>query len=374
MKRTLVIAGTRPEGIKLAPVIRALAARPGDFEVRLCVTGQHRDMLHPVLEFFGLAPDFDLGLMQPGQDLFDVTASAVLSLRPVLSEVKPELVVVQGDTTTALAGALAGYYAGAQVAHVEAGLRTGQRRAPFPEEMNRVLISRLADFHFAPTPAAQANLHAEGLTTQVHVVGNTVIDALLWAQSLVTTQSSQTIAARFAFLAPTRRMVLVTGHRRESFGAPFERICRALRTLAETFPQVDFVYPVHLNPHVREPVERLLSSVPSIHLVEPVDYPTLVWLLSRCTFVITDSGGIQEEAPTLGKPVLVTREVTERPEGIAAGSAKLVGTDEQRIVLEASKLLNDASAYEAMARVRNPYGDGKASEAIAQVLATAERR
>ncbi len=367
MTRALLVCGTRPEGIKLAPVYRALNAHPG-FEVRLCVTGQHRELLDPILGFFDIKPDVDLALMRPGQTLFDVTSGALLGLRGELESFKPDVVVVQGDTTTALAGALAAFYSRTRVAHVEAGLRTGDKYSPYPEEMNRVLISRLADWHFAPTEGSAAHLAQEGVREGVHVVGNTVIDALLQAHAVVKRRGPE-FAARFPFLEEGRRMVLVTGHRRESFGAPFESMCRALARIGRAHPDIQLVYPMHLNPNVREPVQRLLSGVANVHLIEPVDYPALVWLLARSHFVLTDSGGIQEEAPSLGKPVLVMREVTERPEGIAAGCAELVGTDEARIVTAAERLLTDASAWASMARARNPYGDGEASRRIAEVLA-----
>lgn len=366
-KKVLVVCGTRPEGIKLAPVVQALAKSPA-FDTKLCVTGQHREMLAPILSFFGLKPDFDLELMKPGQTLYDVTAGALVKLKPVLDQVKPDVVVVQGDTTTAFAGALAAFYEKVKVAHVEAGLRTGDRYSPFPEEMNRVLVSRLADFHFAPTENARRHLEAEGVRQGVFVTGNTVIDALLEAHELVKRGHADAFAREFSMLDASKRLVLVTGHRRESFGAPFESICRALKTLAEKYPDAELLYPVHLNPNVRAPVDRILKGTPRIHLIEPVDYPRLVYLLSRATLVLTDSGGIQEEAPTLGKPVLVMREVTERPEGIDAGCAALVGTDERRIVDTASTLLDDAAAYARMAQAKNPYGDGTAAAQIAAIL------
>lgn len=367
MKRVLVVCGTRPEGIKLAPLIAALRRSPS-FETTLCVTGQHREMLAPILEFFSLRPDFDLALMKPGQTLYDVTAGAVLKLKPVLDAAKPDVVIVQGDTTTALAGALTAFYEKVKVAHVEAGLRTGNRYSPFPEEMNRVLISRLADFHFAPTETARAMLEAERITHGVHVTGNTVTDALLEARRLVDEVHGARFATEFSYLDPARRLVLVTGHRRENFGEPFENVCRAIRAIVERHPDVELIYPVHLNPSVRAPVERILKGAPRVHLIEPVDYPRLVWLLSRAHLVITDSGGIQEEAPSLGKPVLVTREVTERPEGIAAGCARLVGTDAQRIGAAVDELLTDDAVYQRMARAQNPYGDGHASARIVSVL------
>lgn len=367
-RRILVVCGTRPEAIKLAPVIQALAA-DSRFETRLCVTGQHREMLAPILKFFSLVPDFDLALMKPGQTLFDVTSQALVKLKPVLDEVKPNVVVVQGDTTTAFAGALAAFYEKIKVAHVEAGLRTGDKFSPFPEEMNRVLVSRLADLHFAPTEVSRRALELERITQGVHITGNTVTDALLAARALVAERHEAEFERDFGFLSRAHRLVLVTGHRRESFGAPFENICRAIKRLATRFSDVEFVYPVHLNPNVREPVDRILKGAPRIHLIEPVDYPRLVYLLSRSTLVLTDSGGIQEEAPSLGKPVLVMREVTERPEGIEAGCAQLVGTDEQRIVDAAERLLTDTRAYAAMSQAKNPYGDGKASARIVELLA-----
>jgi len=368
MTNVLVVCGTRPEGIKLAPVMQALRARPERFTARLCVTGQHRQMLDPILKFFSLTPDFDLELMRPGQTLTDVTAGALTRIKGVLEAVQPDWVIVQGDTTTAFAGALAAFYEKRKIAHVEAGLRTGNRYSPFPEEVNRSLISRLADLHFAPTETARQRLAEEGLTRGVHVTGNTVIDALVEARRLVEHQHASAFEAEFDFLDPGRRLVLVTGHRRESFGAPFESICRAIRTLAERFEDAQFVYPVHLNPNVREPVDRLLRGAPRVTLIEPVDYPRLVWLLSKSHLVLTDSGGIQEEAPTFGKPVLVMREVTERPEGIEAGCAMLVGTDEARIVREVSRLLTDERAWARMAQAKNPYGDGTAARQLVSVL------
>lgn len=365
-KRMLVVCGTRPEGIKLAPVVAALQADPR-FQVQLCVTGQHREMLAPILEFFGLTPDFDLKLMQPGQTLASLTSAALTALMPVLEQANPDCVIVQGDTTTAFAGALAAFYGKRKVAHVEAGLRTHDRHSPWPEEMNRVLVGHLAEFHFAPTSLAAKHLLREGIAKEVHVVGNTVIDALLSARDRV--GADQAIAGRFSFLTPGRTLVLITGHRRESFGPPFERICEAIRALAERHPDTEFVYPVHLNPNVREPVDRLLRGVPGVHLIEPVPYPQLVWLMNRSRLVLTDSGGIQEEAPTLGKPVLVMRETTERPEGVEAGCAKLVGTDPALIASSVEELLVDSPAFVAMSHARNPYGDGTAAKKIATILA-----
>ncbi len=371
MKKVLVICGTRPEGIKLAPVMQALRRRPAAFHATLCVTGQHRQMLDPILKFFSLVPEFDLDLMRPGQTLTDVTAGALPKLKQVIQTVEPDWVLVQGDTTTAFAGALAAFYEKKRVGHVEAGLRTGDRYSPFPEEMNRSLITRLAELHFAPTETARDRLTAEGVTQGVHVTGNTVIDALVEARRLVEANHEATFAQEFKAIDASRPLVLITGHRRESFGAPFESICQAIRSLATHHSGVQFVYPVHLNPNVREPVERILRGVAGITLIEPVDYPRMVWLLSKSTVVLTDSGGIQEEAPSFGKPVLVMRDVTERPEGIAAGCARLVGTSEDRIVEEVSTLLTDRAAWQAMAQARNPYGDGTAAEQIVTLLAQA---
>lgn len=367
MKRVLVICGTRPEAIKLAPVIQALRRRGDDFHVSLCVTGQHRELLDPVLRFFSLTPDFDLNVMRPNQGLGDLTATVLQGLTAVIEQSAPDLVVVQGDTTTAFVGALAAFYAKRQVAHVEAGLRTHDRFSPFPEEMNRALVGRLADYHFAPTERARAALAAEGITRGVHVTGNTVTDALLQARALVDGPMAQRFEREFE-LTPGRRLVLVTGHRRENFGEPFERMCRAIRTIADRNPDVEVLFPMHLNPHVRAAVDRVLRGAARVRLVEPVDYPRMVFLLSRSALVLTDSGGIQEEAPSLGKPVLVMREVTERPEGVEAGCALLVGTDEERIVEATTRLLTDTAAYERMARAQNPYGDGQAAERIARVL------
>jgi UDP-N-acetylglucosamine 2-epimerase (non-hydrolysing) len=360
----LFICGTRPEGIKLAPVIKAFAQHPDRYAVKLCVTGQHRHMLQQTLDFFELVPDFDLELMKPGQTLTEITAGALTRLSALFAQSKPDLVFVQGDTTTAFAGALAAFYEKIPVAHVEAGLRTHEKYSPFPEEVNRALISKVADFHFAPTEAAAANLAREGIQRNVFNVGNTVIDALLMSQEVVRSRHARVFEQEFPFVRPGTRLILVTGHRRESFGKPFEAICRALRGVVERFPDVELVYPVHLNPKVREPVDAILRGVPRIHLLEPVEYPKLVWLMGQSHLVLTDSGGIQEEAPSLGKPVLVMREVTERPEGITAGCAQLVGTTEEGILEGVTRLLSDAQLYERMAQARNPYGDGTSSREI----------
>lgn len=366
--RILLAFGTRPEAIKLAPVVKALRGA-GTFEVRVCVTAQHRQMLDQVLDLFVIAPDVDLDVMQPGQDLTDLTARVLVGMRKVLRDWRPDLLLVQGDTTTTFAASLAAHYEKIAVGHVEAGLRTGNLYAPWPEEMNRRLTTVLAALHFAPTPWARDNLLREGVAAEVvHVTGNTVIDALL--EVVVRSEADPALRAglerQFGFLQPGRKWVLVTGHRRESFGPGFERICQALRGLGER-EDVEIVYPVHLNPNVQEPVRRVLGACPRIHLIEPLDYLPFVYLMSRAYLIVTDSGGIQEEAPSLGKPVLVMRETTERPEAVAAGTAKLVGTDRERIVGEAARLLDDAAAYQAMAQAHNPYGDGQAAERIAAV-------
>jgi UDP-N-acetylglucosamine 2-epimerase (non-hydrolysing) len=369
--RILSIAGTRPEAIKMAPMIRRLATDPR-FESRVCVTGQHRQMLDSVLQAFSIRPDHDLNIMRPNQKLADIAAATLTGLVPVLEEFRPQWVLVQGDTTTTLAASIAAFYSQVSVGHIEAGLRTGNLRAPWPEEGNRKLTTAISQLHFAPTATSRANLLAEGvLADTIHVTGNTVIDALLMTRQRMNADASLSaaLAAQFPMLDGDRRMVLVTGHRRENFGEGFENICRALATLAKQFPDVLVLYPVHLNPNVREPVFRILKDVPNVQLIEPVDYIPFVYLMYRSTFIITDSGGVQEEAPSLGKPVLVMREVTERPEAVEAGTVRLVGTDPARIVDEATRLLTDPAAYQQMSRAINPYGDGYACERIADILA-----
>ena len=364
-----MVIGTRPEAIKMAPVIRALAAEE-TISGRVCVTAQHRQMLDQVLQLFAIRPDYDLDLMQPNQDLTDLTAEVLIGLRPVLQDCTPDLVLVQGDTTTTWAAALVAYYQRIPVGHVETGLRTGNIYAPWPEEMNRRLTASLAELHFAPTERARLNLLREGVKdTSITVTGNTVIDALLDVVQRLRTDSAlrHQVEAPFDFLDPARRLILVTGHRRENFGAGLERICRALATLARR-PDVQILYPVHLNPNVQDPVRRLLSGTDNIHLIAPLDYLPFVALMDRAYLLLTDSGGIQEEAPALDKPVLVMRDATERPEAIKAGIARLVGTDTTTIVAEATKLLDDKQAYRAMLGVHNPYGDGHAAARIAATL------
>lgn len=367
--KVLTVFGTRPEAIKMAPVVKALAADPV-FDAKVCVTAQHRQMLDQVLEIFDIQPDFDLNLMRPGQDLSDITSNVLLGMREVYKEWLPDVILVHGDTTTTLAASLSAYYAKVKVGHVEAGLRTHNKYSPWPEEMNRRITGATADIHFAPTEKARANLLAEGITADaIHVTGNTVIDALLDVVDRVRTDAAlkSRIATEFDFLDPSKRLILVTGHRRENFGSGFENICQALAQLAER-DDVQILYPVHLNPNVQEPVRRILGRVPNIKLIAPQDYLPFVYLMDRSTLLITDSGGVQEEAPSLGKPVLVMRDTTERPEAVDAGTVKLVGTDPITIVREANLLLDDPTAYETMARAHNPYGDGMAAARICNHL------
>jgi UDP-N-acetylglucosamine 2-epimerase (non-hydrolysing) len=363
--RTLFILGTRPEAIKLCPLILRLRVAP-DFSVRVCVTGQHRGMLDQVLSVFQVRPDHDLNLMTPGQTLFQSTSRILAALEPVLATENPDVVVVQGDTTTTFCGALAAFYHGASVAHVEAGLRTGDLRQPFPEEMNRVLTAPLASVHFAATEWAAENLRSEGVdAASIFVTGNTGIDAVLWVRDQL--EQGALTPPPLAGMDASKKLIVVTAHRRESFGAGFEHICTALARLAQR-PDVQLVYPVHLNPNVQDPVNRLLRGQANVLLVPPLDYVPFVDLMRRAYVLITDSGGIQEEGPSLGKPVLVLREKTERPEAVEAGTVRLVGTDEHRIVEEATRLLDNFEARDAMAKVHNPYGDGHACARIEQRL------
>jgi len=377
MKKVLLVFGTRPEAVKMAPLIKALAAHPERFDTKICVTAQHRHMLDQILACFDIAVDHDLDIMTSAQDLHDVTADVVTGMRPVLDKVRPDLVLVQGDTTTTFAASLAAFYRKIPVGHVEAGLRTGDVHAPYPEEMNRRLTTSLAHFHFAPTPLNRDNLLAEGVDAdRIVVIGNTVIDALLMIVERIARDpgrervlvDSLADAGYVVGSGGVRRMLLVTGHRRESFGEGFANICEALRDIATANPGLDIVYPVHLNPNVREPVNRVLSGLANVYLVEPLDYESFVYLMSRAYLILTDSGGIQEEAPALGKPTLVMRAVTERPEALEAGTAVLVGTDRARIVERTQALLTDAGLYRRMANTRNPYGDGTAAEQIVAFL------
>lgn len=367
--RILSVFGTRPEAIKMAPVVKALAADPA-FDAKVCVTAQHRQMLDQVLELFAITPDFDLDLMQPRQTLSGITSKVLQGMQGVYDQWLPDMILVHGDTTTTLATSLSAYYAKIRVGHVEAGLRTGNKYSPWPEEINRRLTGALADVHFAPTQKARDNLLDEGTAADcIHITGNTVIDALL---EIVNRLRRDTVLRRemeehFPFLDANKKMVLVTGHRRENFGKGFEGICQAIADIASR-DDVQVVYPVHLNPHVQEPVLRILSKSPTVFLIEPQSYLPFVYLMERSTLVLTDSGGIQEEAPSLGKPVLVMRDTTERPEALQAGTAKLVGTDRATIVHEVNTLLDDTNAYAVMAQAHNPYGDGKAATRIYSIL------
>jgi UDP-N-acetylglucosamine 2-epimerase (non-hydrolysing) len=366
MHKILLIFGTRPEAIKLCPVIRGLREHPNKFDVKVCVTAQHREMLDQVLEAFQVKPDHDLDLMLPGQTLFQSTSRILAGLEPVLRTEKPAMVIVQGDTTTTLCGALAAFYSHIPVAHVEAGLRTHDMRQPFPEEMNRVLASRLTALHFAATEMAAQNLRDEGVAPDsIHVTGNTGIDAVLFVRDGL--ERGALRGREWPELDASKKLILVTAHRRESFGDGFERICRALAKIANR-DDVQLVYPVHPNPNVQDPVQRYLAVHPNVRLIAPLSYVPFVDLMRRAYLLITDSGGIQEEGPSLGKPILVLREKTERPEAVQAGTVKLVGTDEERIMREAAILLDDCGAYNEMARVHNPYGDGAASDRIAGLL------
>lgn len=369
-KKILLVFGTRPEAIKMAPLVKVLQSHEG-FEAKVCVTAQHRQMLDQVLTLFEIEPDFDLNLMKPEQDLYDITSGVLRGLKLVLTQWRPDVVLVHGDTSTTFAAALAAFYQRIPVGHVEAGLRTGNLYSPWPEEANRKLTTTLARWHFAPTDTSRTNLLKEGVAAaSIFVTGNTVIDALLQVREKLLGSSPmlQHFDQAFNFLDARRRLVLVTGHRRENFGDGFERICQALKGIAIEQPDVQLVYPVHLNPQVQEPVKRLLGGINNVFLIEPQDYLPFVYLMDKSTLILTDSGGIQEEAPSLGKPVLVMRDTTERPEAVEAGTVKLVGTDAQRIASEAKLLLNDPQAYNAMAFAHNPYGDGQACQRIAQAL------
>ncbi|MPY75490.1 MAG: UDP-N-acetylglucosamine 2-epimerase (non-hydrolyzing) [Alphaproteobacteria bacterium] len=369
--RVLSVLGTRPEAIKLAPVITRLADTPGVVSL-VCATAQHRQMLDQVLSLFEIAPDYDLDLMRPGQDLYELTARVLTAMKPVLEKAKPDILIAQGDTTTCLAASLAAFYAGVPIGHVEAGLRTGDLAAPFPEEANRVLVSRLARLHFAPTAKSRDNLLAEGTPAErIFVTGNTVIDALLSVRGKAAEAGAGADAIdpalRRDWLAGRHR-VLITGHRRESFGGGFESLCAAIRDLAERHGDWRFIYPVHLNPNVREPVGRILGGLSNVALIEPLEYLPFVWLMDSTDLILTDSGGIQEEGPSLGKPVLVMRTVTERPEAVEAGTVMLVGTEREKIIEGTESVLLDRELYQRMSRAHNPYGDGRAAERIADIL------
>jgi len=369
MKTVLIVFGTRPEAIKMAPVVSTLQ-RSSLLNVKVCVTAQHREMLDQVLRLFNIQPDYDLNLMRAGQDLSDITARVILEMRPVLTDCRPDIVLVHGDTTTAMAAGLAAFYARIPVGHVEAGLRTNDIYSPWPEEMNRRMVGRLAEVHFSPTVISRDSLLAEGVAAHtIHVTGNTVIDALFDVVARLKSDREliASLEQQFSFIDASKRLILVTGHRRENFGGGFENICRALGKLAER-KDVVIVYPVHLNPNVKEPVHRLLGDAENVMLIDPLEYVPFTFLMQRAHLVLTDSGGIQEEAPSLGKPVLVMRDNTERPEAVTAGTVKLVGTSFECIVESANMLLDNSAAYDEMAGAHNPYGDGQASSRIREVL------
>lgn len=374
MKKILLIFGTRPEAIKMAPLVKALQNSP-NFDAQVCVTAQHRQMLDQVLNLFDIQPKYDLNIMQSNQSLYDITASVLLKLKTVLDEYQPDLVLVHGDTTTTFTASLAAFYQRIPVGHVEAGLRTYNLDSPYPEELNRQLTSKITRYHFAPTVSSRQNLLQEYIPAeQIIVTGNTVIDALLWVLERIKSvpQRRQELEALLAkqlnFNLEKTKFILVTGHRRENFGLGFENICQALKQIAEQEPEVHIIYPVHLNPNVREPVQRILKGLVNIHLIEPLDYEPFVYLMSLAYLILTDSGGIQEEAPSLGKPVLVMRDTTERPEAVEAGTVKLVGTMRDTIVTEVLNLLENSNTYDCMAKAHNPYGDGKACARIVETL------
>jgi UDP-N-acetylglucosamine 2-epimerase (non-hydrolysing) len=369
-KKILVVFGTRPEAIKLAPVIHELLRYPKSFLTRVCVTAQHREMLDQVLEIFRIRTHYDLNVMHRGQSLEDVTSRVLLGMKNVLARERPDMILLQGDTTTVMAAALAAFYAEVPVGHVEAGLRTWDKRSPFPEEINRVIASHLSDLHFAPTQQARKNLLREGIPPgRIVVTGNTVIDALFHVRSTVN-RSGKHFEQMFPRVDFSRRMILVTGHRRENFGQGFLNICRGIRTVAVRHPEVEIVYPVHLNPNVQRPVKSILGRLPNVHLLAPQPYLPFVFLMDVCYLILTDSGGVQEEAPSLGKPVLVMRDHTERPEAVKAGTVRLVGTSSRKIAGEIERLLTHPGAYRAMSKAHNPYGDGKSSGRIVRALRT----
>jgi len=373
-KKILIVFGTRPEAIKMAPLVKMFLSHSDEIETRVCVTAQHRQMLDQVLDFFGIKPDYDLDLMKEQQTLNSITAKILMELKPILDEYKPDYVFVHGDTTTSTASALAAYYSFCKVAHVEAGLRTWDKQAPYPEELNRQLTARIADIHFAPTIQARDNLLKEGIRNEnVIITGNTVIDALFESLTLLKEHSLEEIDNLKRMLSVDKEIILVTGHRRENFGQGFVNICEALKRLALNNSSVEIIYPVHLNPSVQQPVKDILSGIKNIKLISPLSYPAFVWLMEKSKLIITDSGGVQEEAPSLGKPVLVMRNVTERPEAVNAGTVVLVGTDVEKIVFEAQRLLDNEQLYKQMTSIRNPYGDGNASRKIVEFILNDKR-
>lgn len=366
LKKNLIVFGTRPEAIKMAPLVKAFEKQQ-EFETRVCITAQHREMLDQVLHFFEIKPHYDLDLMRPNQNLFTLTATIIENMKPVLEDFKPDFVYVHGDTTTTMAAALSAFYSGAKVCHVEAGLRTFNKRNPFPEEINRSIAGRLTDYHFAPTEVSKQNLLRENVPEKdIIVTGNTVIDALLYSVKKLNSNNytDPEIEQLKESIDFTKKIILITGHRRENHGQGFINICKALKQIAENHPEIQLVYPVHLNPNVQKPVYELLGDIPNIKLIDPLSYPAFVWMMEKSHIIITDSGGVQEEAPSLGKPVLVMRNTTERPEAVEAGTVILVGTNTEKIVSETEKLLKDKKHYETMSKTHNPYGDGKACARI----------
>lgn len=367
-KRNLIIFGTRPEAIKMAPLVKEFQ-KNNDFETKVCVTAQHREMLDQVLDFFQIVPDYDLNLMKPNQNLYSLTADIITELKTVLEDFQPDYVYVHGDTSTSTVAALAAFYAGAKVCHVEAGLRTHDKWSPFPEEMNRQLTGRLADYHFAPTQQSYDNLVKENINPEsILITGNTVIDALLHSSERVKSIQSNEIENLKIIIDSSKKLILVTGHRRENHGQGFINICEALKEIATSNEDIQIIYPVHLNPNVQKPVHEILSGIDNVKLIDPLAYPAFVWLMNQSFMIITDSGGVQEEAPSLGKPVLVMRDTTERPEAVEAGTVILVGTDKSKIISEANSLLNDDTRYHSMSELHNPYGDGKACERIVNFI------
>jgi len=369
--KNLIVFGTRPEAIKMAPLVKAFKDEVSSFETKVCITAQHREMLDQVLSFFEITPDYDLDLMKPNQDLYSLTADIITNLKPILEEFKPDYVYVHGDTTTTMAASIAAFYSGAKVCHVEAGLRTFNKRSPFPEEMNRSVTGRIADYHFAPTETSKKNLLEENIDARnILITGNTVIDALKYSNAKVNSPgfNNKEIESVKAVLETTKRLILVTGHRRENHGQGFVNICNALKQIVQENTDVQVIYPVHLNPNVQEPVYEILKDIPNLTLIAPLSYPAFIWLMNQSYIIITDSGGVQEEAPSLGKPVLVMRDTTERPEAVDAGTVLLVGTDTRKIVSEANKLLIDNSFYTKMSMLHNPYGDGTACKKIVEYI------
>ena len=367
MKKNLIVFGTRPEAIKMAPLVKALQEQSKDFITKVCITAQHREMLDQVLDFFEIEPDYDLDLMKPNQNLYTLTADIITQLKPVLEEFKPDFVYVHGDTTTSMSASIAAFYSGAKICHVEAGLRTFNKLSPFPEEINRSIVGRVTDFHFAPTQSSKDNLLKENISEdQIVITGNTVIDALNFSTNKVSDPNFKDAEIEHlkTVMDSSRRLILVTGHRRENHGQGFINICEALKEIAIHNQDCEIIYPVHLNPNVQKPVYELLTGIDNIKLIQPLSYPSFVWLMNLSYIIITDSGGIQEEAPSLGKPVLVMRDTTERPEAVETGTVILVGTDKDKIIEETQNLLNDSNAYSRMSKLHNPYGDGFACDRI----------